>query len=42
MKSAALEMMKATYGKIDPHRRINSFEVIFIFIKALWIRFYDR
>lgn len=27
MKSAALEMMKATYGKIDPHRRINSFEV---------------
>ncbi|CAD8122582.1 unnamed protein product [Paramecium sonneborni] len=27
MKSAALEMMKATYGKIDPHRRINSFEL---------------
>lgn len=29
MKSAALEMMKATYGKIDPHRRINSFEVFY-------------
>ncbi|CAD8209305.1 unnamed protein product [Paramecium pentaurelia] len=27
MRSAALDMMKATYGKIDPHRRINSFEL---------------
>ncbi|CAD8212586.1 unnamed protein product [Paramecium octaurelia] len=27
MRAAALDMMKATYGKIDPHRRINSFEL---------------
>lgn len=41
MKAAALEMMKATYGKIDPHRRINSFEVIFTHYLVIWIRFYD-
>ena len=41
MKAAALEMMKATYGKIDPHRRINSFEVILKLYIVIWTRFHD-
>lgn len=43
MKAIALDMIKASYGKIDPFRRTNSFEVneCLILILVVWSRFHD-
>jgi len=47
MKTLATHAIKAVYGKIDPFKLENSFEVRYYFAPSLyfylviWIRFYD-